>query len=178
LAAIAPTPDLKAVFDALASAEGGLRGFLALRAADAPRSDLDPALRRLALMAGRWTLRLKRVSWESPAALLERIIATEAVHEIQGWGDLQRRLNLLDRRCWAYLHPALPNEPPVFTEVAFTRGLADSVQAILSAARQGYAPDSATFHSISACQPGLRGVSLSVLMIQDVAAVLVREGIS
>jgi len=129
-------------------------------------------------MAGRWTLRLERVSWESPAALLERIIATKAVHEIQGWGDLRSRLDPLDRRCWAYFHPALPNEPLVFTEVALTRGLADSVQAILSPARQGQAPDSATFYSISACQPSLRGIGLGDLLIQDAAAARAREGIS
>jgi len=179
LAAIAATPDPEAVLDALAGAEGGLRGLLALRAEAAPGSALDPALRRrLAPMAGRWTLRLERVGRESPAALLERIIATEAVHEIQGWGDLRRRLDPLDRRRWAYLHPALPNEPLVFTEVALTRGLADSVQAILFPARQGQAPDSATFCSISACQPGLRGIGLGDSLIQDAAAALAREGIS
>jgi len=134
--------------------------------------------RRLALMAGRGMLRLERIGWESPAAPLERLIATEAVHEIQGWGDLRRRLDPRDRRCWAYLHPALPNEPLVFTEVALTRGLADSVQAILSPARQGQAPDSAIFYSISACQPGLRGIGLGDPLIQDAAAALAREGIA
>lgn len=179
LAAITAMPEPEAVLDALACAEGGLRGLLALRAEAAPGSALDLALRRrLALMAGRAMLRLERIGWESPAALLERIIATEAVHEIQGWGDLRRRLDPLDRRCWAYLHPALPHEPLVFTEVALTRGLADSVHTILSPARQDAPPDSATFYSISACQPGLRGIGLGDPLIQDAAAALAREGIA
>jgi malonyl-CoA decarboxylase len=94
-----------------------------------------------------------------------------------GWGDLRRRLDPVDRRCWAYLHPVMPADPLIFVEVALTRGLADSVQAILSPARQDAPPDSATFYSISACQPGLRGIGLGDPLLRDAAAALAGEGV-
>jgi malonyl-CoA decarboxylase len=106
--------------------------------------------------------------------VLERLIAHEAVHEIQGWEDLHRRL-APDRRCFGFFHPALPGEPLIFVEVALTTGLASSVQPLLArdgderAERQREkAADTAIFYSISNCQDGLRGVSFGNFLIKQV----------
>jgi malonyl-CoA decarboxylase len=122
---------------------------------------------------------LKR--WQTPAAVLERLIAHEAVHEIRGWEDLHRRL-APDRRCFGFFHPALPGEPLIFVEVALTTGLASSVQPLL--ARDGderaerereKTADTAIFYSISNCQDGLRGVSFGNFLIKQVVEELKAE---
>src|ERR1019366_8813044 len=115
--------------------------------------------------------------WRTPAYLLEQIIAHEAVHEIRGWNDLRRRLES-DRRCFAFFHPALPNEPLIFVEVALMDRMTDSVGALLD--QQPSIDDSsgataAVFYSISNCQPGLRGVSLGNFLIKNVVEVLSKE---
>jgi len=106
-------------------------------------------------------LRIERISWKTPALILEKLIEYESVHEIHGWDDLRRRL-AEDRRCFAFFHPALPDEPLIFVEVALTRGLSTSIQDVLAAeAPDGNAefnPDAAIFYSINNCQPGLAGV--------------------
>jgi len=122
-------------------------------------------------------LQMVRVDWRTPAYLLEQIIAHEAVHEIRGWNDLRRRLES-DRRCFAFFHPALPNEPLIFVEVALADRMADAVGALLDA--QSTSDDSsrattAVFYSISNCQPGLRGISLGNFLIKGVVDVLSRE---
>jgi malonyl-CoA decarboxylase len=122
-------------------------------------------------------LQMVRVDWRTPAYLLEQIIAHEAVHEIRGWNDLRRRLEG-DRRCFAFFHPALPNEPLIFVEIALMDRMADAVGSLLDA--QPAADDSsrasaAVFYSISNCQPGLRGVSLGNFLIKNVVEVLSRE---
>src|SRR5712691_3274991 len=96
-------------------------------------------------------LQLERISWKTPAYILEKLIAYESVHEIRGWDDLQRRL-ADDRRCFAFFHPALPDEPLAFVEVALTKGLASSIQEVLSAKAPDpdfqIKPDAAIFYSI------------------------------
>ena len=122
-------------------------------------------------------LRIIRVDWRTPAYLLEQIIAHEAVHEIRGWNDLRRRLEI-DRRCFAFFHPALPDEPLIFVEVALMDGMADSVPPLLdgqSASKDSSRATTAVFYSISNCQPGLRGVALGSFLIKNVVEVLSQE---
>ncbi len=122
-------------------------------------------------------LQIVRVDWRTPAYLLEQIIVHEAVHEIRGWNDLRRRLEG-DRRCFAFFHPALPDEPLIFVEVALMDRMADAVPPLLDAQSTSDDPSRATtavFYSISNCQPGLRGVSLGNFLIKNVVDVLSRE---
>lgn len=122
-------------------------------------------------------LRLERIDWSSPAKLLEQIIRHEAVHEIQGWNDLRRRLEP-DRRLFAFFHPALGTDPLIFVEVALTQDMPAAVGPLLDGgnvdgdvAKARYA----VFYSISNCQPGLRGVSLGNFLIKQVCEVLKQE---
>ena len=122
-------------------------------------------------------LQIVRVDWHTPAYLLEQIIVHEAVHEIRGWNDLRRRLEV-DGRCFAFFHPALPDEPLIFVEVALMDRMADAVPPLLDAQSTSADPDRATtavFYSISNCQPGLRGISLGNFLIKNVVDVLSRE---
>ncbi len=122
-------------------------------------------------------LQIVRVDWRTPAYLLEQIIAHEAVHEIRGWNDLRRRLEV-DGRCFAFFHPALPDEPLIFVEIALMDRMADAVPPLLNAQSTSDDPSRATtavFYSISNCQPGLRGVSLGNFLIKNVVDVLSRE---
>jgi malonyl-CoA decarboxylase len=122
-------------------------------------------------------LQIVRVDWRTPAYLLEQIIVHEAVHEIRGWNDLRRRLEV-DGRCFAFFHPALPDEPLIFVEVALMDRMADAVPPLLDAQSTSNDPGRATtavFYSISNCQPGLRGVSLGNFLIKNVVDVLSRE---
>jgi malonyl-CoA decarboxylase len=126
-------------------------------------------------------LELRRIDWQSPAAVLEKLIAYEAVHAIKGWDDLRRRL-APDRRCFAFFHPALPGEPLIFVEVALVEGLATSMPPLLSqdveedtARAQAAGADTAIFYSISNCQDGLRGVSFGNFLIKQVVEELQAE---
>jgi malonyl-CoA decarboxylase len=122
-------------------------------------------------------LSIVRVDWHTPAFMLEKIIQHEAVHEIQGWSDLHRRLQS-DRRCFAFFHPALPAEPLIFVEVALVDGMPDKVGPLLEIAAASGDPNKATtavFYSISNCQPGLRRVSLGNFLIKQVADLLSAE---
>jgi malonyl-CoA decarboxylase len=123
-------------------------------------------------------LRLEKIDWNSPAHLLEKIIQHEAVHAIDGWSDLRRRLEQ-DRRLFAYFHPALPDEPLIFVEVALVPEMPDAVNPLLD---RKATPDSnskqykvATFYSISNCQPGLKGIHLGNFLIKRVAEYLKSE---
>ncbi|TVR09662.1 MAG: decarboxylase [Salinarimonadaceae bacterium] len=116
---------------------------------------------------------LRHIDWSSPAALLEKIIAYEAVHAIGDWDALRERLQPRDRRCFAFFHPAMPDEPLIFVEVALTRGVATSIDALLSSPRADVSPesaDTAIFYSISNCQKGLSGISFGALLIKQVVA--------
>jgi malonyl-CoA decarboxylase len=126
-------------------------------------------------------LELRRIDWQSPAAVLEKLIAYEAVHAIKGWDDLRRRL-LPDRRCFAFFHPALPGEPLIFVEVALVEGLATAMPPLLSqdtdeaaAGARAARADTAIFYSISNCQDGLRGVSFGNFLIKQVVEELHAE---
>ncbi len=176
---------------------GGTAALVAMRRellnrgrGDAALRPLDSDLRHLfASWFNRGFLELRRIDWQTPAATLEKLITYEAVHEIQGWEDLRRRLEA-DRRCFGFFHPALPGEPLIFVEVALTKGLAAAVQPLLArseatdAAREGGATgfarpeeraDTAIFYSISNCQDGLRGVSFGNFLIKQVVEELKAE---
>jgi malonyl-CoA decarboxylase len=122
-------------------------------------------------------LELKRISWDSPAALLEKLIAYEAVHEIRGWTDLKNRLEA-DRRCFAFFHPRMPEEPLIFVEVALVNGMAGNVHALLDESAplgDPNAADTAIFYSISNCQRGLNGISFGDFLIKRVVELLTAE---
>ena len=121
---------------------------------------------------------LRPISWESPADILEKIIAYEAVHAIDSWEELRRRLQPDDRRCFAFFHPSMPNEPLIFVEVALTRGIAGSIQDLLREDRgtiSAQEADTAVFYSISNCQDGLAGISFGNSLIKQVVADLSRD---
>ena len=116
-------------------------------------------------------LEMQQVDWSSAAQLLEKIIQHEAVHAIDGWADLRRRLQP-DRRCFAFFHPQLPGEPLIFVEVALVPEMPEAIAPLIEKAAQPVEPKQykvATFYSISNCQPGLRGVSLGNFLIKRVA---------
>ncbi|HEV2335558.1 MAG TPA: malonyl-CoA decarboxylase family protein [Stellaceae bacterium] len=122
-------------------------------------------------------LGLQRITWESPAALLEKLMAYEAVHEIRGWTDLKNRLEA-DRRCFAFFHPRMPDEPLIFVEVALVTGIAGNIHALLDEAApigDPQAADAAIFYSISNCQRGLHGISLGDFLIKRVVDALAGE---
>jgi malonyl-CoA decarboxylase len=122
-------------------------------------------------------LRLERIDWRTSAIVLEKLIQYEAVHAIHGWPDLRRRLEA-DRRCFAFFHAQLPDEPIIFIEVALTRGMSAHVQPLLDLNSPVDVPasaDCAMFYSITNCQEGLRGISFGNLLIKQVAEDLKRE---
>lgn len=115
---------------------------------------------------------LRQITWDTPASILEKIIAYEAVHEIHTWDDLRRRLHPQDRRCFAFFHPAMPDEPLIFVEVALTKGVPGSIQKVLADTREVTEEtevDTAVFYSISNCQNGLAGISFGNSLIKQVA---------
>lgn len=122
-------------------------------------------------------LELRRIDWRTPASILEKLISYEAVHEIHGFPDLKRRLER-DRRCFAFFHPALPDEPLIFVEVAFVDEMPAAVEPILaldSAVADPRKARCAVFYSITNCQPGLKGVSFGNFLIKQVAEDLHKE---
>ena len=121
---------------------------------------------------------LRPINWSSPAHILEKIITYESVHEIENWDDLRRRLQPEDRRCFAFFHPAMPDEPLIFVEVALTKGTPNSIQSVLLENRDAMAAekaDTAAFYSISNCQAGLAGISFGNSLIKTVVQHLLRE---
>ncbi|MBN8495101.1 MAG: malonyl-CoA decarboxylase family protein, partial [Burkholderiales bacterium] len=122
-------------------------------------------------------LQMRRVDWNSPAKLLEKIIQHEAVHAIDGWDDLRRRLQP-DRRCFAFFHPQLPDEPLIFVEVALLPDMPPAIAPLIDKGSSPLPPERfrvAAFYSISNCEPGLRNVSLGNFLIKSVAEQLQRE---
>ena len=121
---------------------------------------------------------MRRINWETPANILEKIIKYEAVHAINDWDDLRRRIQPSDRRCYAFFHPAMPEEPLIFVEVALTKTIPDSINTILSSDRQILSPSeakTAVFYSISNCQTGLKGISFGNSLIKQVVTDLQAE---
>ncbi len=163
----------------------GMKFLVDLRATLLDGMDGDPHLRALesdlrTLLAS-WfdigMLELARIDWSSPANLLERLVAYEAVHEIRSWSDLKNRLDS-DRRCYALFHPRMPGKPLIFVEVALVQGLASSVQRLLDKRAPVLDPkaaDTAIFYSISNCQHGLAGISFGNFLIKRVVELLSQE---
>src|SRR5699024_4290615 len=122
-------------------------------------------------------LELRRISWDSPASLLEKLIIYEAVHEIRSWDDLRNRV-ADHRRCYAFFHPRMEASPLIFVEVAFSSSMADNVQALLDPNAPTDDPDKARwaiFYSISNTQPGLRGISFGNFLLKRVVEALLHE---
>jgi malonyl-CoA decarboxylase len=147
---------------------------------DASLASLDGDLRHLlASWFNRGFLVLRRIDWQTPAAILEKIIAYEAVHEIAGWDDLRRRLDPDDRSCFAFFHPSLVDEPLIFVEVALMDDIPASIGAVLKEAPKNgefaRKPTTAVFYSISNCQEGLRGISFGHFLIKQVVDDLIKE---
>jgi malonyl-CoA decarboxylase len=175
--------------DQLNMAPGGISALMAMRSEIASHLRAEPKLKLLdadlkhlfASWFNRGFVEHRRIDRQTPAAVLEKLIAYEALHEIKGWDDLRRRL-APDRRCFGFFHPALPGEPLIFVEVALVKGLATAVQPLLSqdtdeaAARERAArADTAIFYSISNCQDGLRGVAFGNFLIKQVVGELKAE---
>ena len=143
-------------------------------------SAVDEDFQRLfASWFGRGFLQLQTIDWSTSAAILERIIRYEAVHAIKDWDDLRNRIEPPNRRCFAFFHPALIDEPLIFVEVALTHGIPKSIDAILNEAAtepESYNNnDTAVFYSISNCQPGLHNISFGNLLIKQVVQELQAE---
>ncbi|RIA47595.1 malonyl-CoA decarboxylase [Dichotomicrobium thermohalophilum] len=144
--------------------------------------ELKPVDDNFVHLLGSWFNRgflvLQRIDWSTPANILEKIIRYEAVHQIKDWSDLRRRLDPRDRRCYAFFHPSLIDEPLIFVQIALTDRIPGSIQELLSeeskmdGARE---PSTAVFYSISNCQKGLAGISFGNFLIKQVAADLEKE---
>jgi malonyl-CoA decarboxylase len=168
-----------------AAIEQGVKFLVDLRADLLKFQKSDPVLRsldrelqsRLAAWFDVGFLELSRITWQSPAALLEKLVQYEAVHAIQSWNDLKNRLDS-DRRCYGFFHPRMPLEPLIFVEVALVEGLADNVQALLDEQApvvDNHKASTAIFYSISNTQGGLRGISFGNFLIKRVVADLQRD---
>ena len=174
------------LFRRLNLAPGGTAALVRMRAqlleAMDHRDDLaaidDDFLHLFSSWFNRGFLVLRTIDWSTPANLLEKIIRYEAVHAIRDWNDLRARIDSPDRRCYAFFHPALIDEPLIFVEVALTRGIPAAIEPILSAKRERIEPERATtavFYSISNCQRGLAGVSFGHFLIKQVVEEVGRE---
>ncbi len=173
------------LFRVINTAPGGIDCLLDMRARLLAQAEshpeLEPVERDLHHLLRSWFnrgfLELRQLDWSTPAIILEKLIEYQAVHEIRGWDDMQRRL-APDRRSFGFFHPALPNEPIIFVEVALTSGLTSSIQQLLDAPTPATAPtdvDTAVFYSITNCQNGLRGISFGNFLIKQVTAMLTAE---
>ncbi|HLP70790.1 MAG TPA: malonyl-CoA decarboxylase [Rhizobium sp.] len=158
----------------------GMREVLLALKRDNP--DLEAVDADFAHLFGSWFnrgfLMLRPISWSTPADILEKIIRYEAVHHIGGWDELRRRLAPEDRRCFAFFHPQLLDDPLIFVEVALTRDMPATISDLLSEDRASIRATDATtavFYSISNCQEGLRGISFGNFLIKQVVEDLRRE---
>jgi len=179
----APRVKLMTQFNALPE---GVKFLVDMRADLLPMARKDPLLKGLEQdLKGLLTswfdvgfLELRRITWnKSSAALLEKLIAYEAVHAIESWDDLKNRLDS-DRRCFAYFHPRMPDEPLIFVEVALVKGMSANVQALLDESAPLGNPedaDTAIFYSISNAQKGLAGISFGNFLIKRVVGQLTNE---
>jgi malonyl-CoA decarboxylase len=167
-------------------APGGTGELVAMRAdllsAMKDRKDLAALDRDVVHLLASWFNRgflvLRRIDWSTPANILEKIIRYEAVHEIRDWDDLRRRIDPADRRCYAFFHPALIDEPLIFVEVALTEQIPGAIAPLLAEDRQPVAVErarTAVFYSISNTQRGLGGISFGSFLIKQVVEELQRE---
>jgi malonyl-CoA decarboxylase len=167
-------------------APGGTSELVAMRAdllsAMKGHKDLAALDRDVVHLLASWFNRgflvLRRIDWSSPANILEKIIRYEAVHEIRDWNDLRRRIDPADRRCYAFFHPALVDEPLIFVEVALTEQIPVAIAPLLAEDRPPVAVErarTAVFYSISNTQRGLGGISFGSFLIKQVVQELQRE---
>lgn len=179
-------PPRQELFRRLNLAPGGTAALVRMREDLIRHGGREPELRRVdddfAHLFGSWFNRgflvLRRIDWSTPADILERLIRYEAVHEIEGWDDLRRRVQPADRRCFGFFHPSMLDEPLIFVQVALTRDIPSSIQSLLAEEREVLPAAKATtavFYSISNCQPGLRGVSFGSFLIKQVVEDLSRD---
>ncbi len=182
----ATEPRRQELFRRLNRAPGGTAALVAMRAdlLECMREDRALAVvdRDFQHLFGSWFNRgflvLRRIDWSSPAAILAKVIRYEAVHEIRDWEDLRRRIDSVDRRCYAFFHPAMVDEPLIFVEVALTLAPPDAIAPLLAEKRAHVAEDKArvaTFYSISNCQQGLSSVSFGNFLIKQVVEEIRRE---
>ena len=177
-------PPRQELFRRLNVAPGGTRGLVQMRGhLLASRSDSAqaPIAADLGHLLASWFNRgflvLQKIDWHTSATVLEKLIQYEAVHQIHGWRELRRRLEA-DRRCYAFFHPALPEEPIIFVEAALTQGMSDKVQLLLdpdSPVAPAESADCALFYSITNCQEGLNGIPMGSFLIKQVAEDLGKE---
>jgi malonyl-CoA decarboxylase len=182
----ASEPRRQELFRRLNRSPGGTAALVAMRAEmlEFMREDADLSVvdRDFVHLFGFWFNRgflvLRRIDWSSPAAVLEKIIRYEAVHEIRDWDDLRRRIDPADRRCYAFFHPALTDEPLIFVEVALTQSAPEAIAPLLAEKRSQIAKEKArvaAFYSISNCQQGLAGVNFGNFLIKQVVEEIRRE---
>ena len=182
----ASEPRRHELFRRLNRAPGGTAALVEMRADLLQLINEQPSLaivdRDFLHLFGSWFNRgflvLRRIDWSSPAALLEKIIRYEAVHEIGDWDELRRRIDPADRRCYAFFHPRLIDEPLIFVEVALTLAPPAAIAPLLAEKRAHLAPGkarAATFYSISNCQRGLAGVNFGNFLIKQVVEEIRRE---
>src|SRR5262245_11104009 len=182
----AAEPRRQELFRRLNLAPGGTAALVGMREdvmdAMVHRDDLAPVDQDFVHLFSSWFNRgflvLRRIDWATPALILEKIIRYEAVHQIQDWNDLRRRIDPPDRRCYAFFHPALNDEPLIFVEVAFTDGIPRAIGPILDKNGNNLPPEdanTAVFYSISNCQRGLSGVSFGSFLIRQVVEEVSRD---
>jgi malonyl-CoA decarboxylase len=182
----ASEPQRQELFRRLNRAPGATSELVAMRAdlldIKDSHKDLGSVDRDLVHLLASWFNRgflvLRRIDWSTPAIILEKVIKYEAVHEIHDWNDLRRRIDPADRRCYAFFHPALVDEPLIFVEVALTEAIPGAIAPLLAEDRQPVAvarARTAVFYSISNCQRGLAGISFGNFLIKQVVEELRRE---
>src|SRR3977135_4458258 len=182
----ASEPRRQELFRRLNRAPGGTSELVAMRAdllgAMNGQKDLAALDRDVVHLLASWFNRgflvLRRIDWSTPANILEKIIRYEAVHEIRDWDDLRRRIDPADRRCYAFFHPALVDEPLIFVEVALTESIPGAIAPLLAEDRRPVAIErarTAVFYSISNTQRGLGGISFGSFLIKQVVEELRRE---
>ncbi|HEY8000012.1 MAG TPA: malonyl-CoA decarboxylase [Pseudolabrys sp.] len=183
----ASEPRRQELFRRLNLAPGGTRLLVRMREqlmeVLGHREDLRPVDDDFVHLFSSWFNRgflvLRHIDWSTPAIVLEKLIRYEAVHEIRGWEDLRRRIDPPDRRCFAFFHPALVDDPLIFVEVALERDIPSAIAPILASGRQDFVqPEKArvaVFYSISNCQRGLAGVSFGNFLIKQVVEEICRE---
>jgi malonyl-CoA decarboxylase len=178
-------PGRSALLRAFNLAPGGVKFLVELRAEMLKSVPFTPLRKELEAdckdLLASWFdigfLEMRRITWDAPASLLERLARYEAVHEIRSWSDLKNRLDV-DRRCFAFFHPAMPGEPLIFVEVALTDRLSGEMPTLLDSRAPAGDPAQAThaiFYSISNCQRGLEGISFGNALLKRVVQALSDE---
>jgi malonyl-CoA decarboxylase len=178
-------PARQKLFRHINTAPSGIEAIVRIRADLLEVLDQHPEFRSidvdlkhlLSSWFNRGFLQMQRIDWRTSARILEKLINYESVHEIRSWADLQRRL-AADRRCFAFFHPALPEEPLIFVEAALVNGMSETISPLLDIDAPVLKPgeaDSVIFYSINNCLEGLRGISFGNFLIKQVATELARE---